>query len=242
MDVQRYREQRQRRAEQEPKYRVLCMTCQQPQFSCYCVHVRKFDSKIKFVVLIHPIEVRRRIATGRMSHLCLENSHLIMGQDYSANHEVNGLIADPSLHSVILYPGPLSKNLTPLSQEERADLFPQDKTLTVFVIDGTWNTARKMIRQSQNLAALPRVCFSPEKPSNFRVRKQPHPACYSTIEAIHHTIELVGQSRGFTTAERTHDRLLNVFDSMVELQLKFIQQSRDKSGSTYRREGKFRVP
>jgi DTW domain-containing protein YfiP len=202
------------------------------------VHVQRFDPKVKFVVLIHPVEVRRRIATGRMSHLCLEDSHLIMGQDYTKNKEVNDLIADPGLHSVILYPGLQSQNLTPLSDNERHSLFPRDKKLTIFVIDGTWNTARKMIRQSQNLAILPRVCFSPEKPSNFRVRKQPHPACYSTIEAIHHTIDLLGESRGFDLGARAHDGLLNVFDSMVELQLKFIEQSRIKNGYTYRRERK----
>src|SRR5437868_14164259 len=104
----------------------------------------------------------------------------------------------------MLYPGMRSQNLTPLSQDERLDLFPQSKKLTIFVIDGTWATARRTVRQSQNLTNLPRICFSPVKPSTFRVRKQPNPACYSTIEAIHHTIELVGQSQGFDTTSREH--------------------------------------
>ena len=81
------------------------------------------------------------------------------------------------------------------------------------------------MRQSQNLLNLPRICFSPEKPSNFRVRKQPHASCYSTLEAIHHTIELIGAAKGFDVASRKHDRLLHVFDSMVELQLDFIRKA-----------------
>lgn len=239
MDVQRYLERRQQINEQKPKYRELCTVCIQPKFSCYCEHIRSFDAKIDFVVLIHPIEVHRRIATGRMSHLTLQNSHLIMGQDYSENFQVNALLEDPSRHCVMLYPGRNSQNLTPLSEPERSRLFPQGKKLTVFVIDGTWATARRTVRQSKNLQALPRICFSPEKPSSFRVRKQPHAACYSTIEAIHHTIELVGQSQGFDTSSREHDKLLYVFDKMVERQLEFIKLSEGKPGALrYRRDRK----
>lgn len=181
---------------------------------------------MEFVILIHPIEVRRRIATGRMSHLCLENSHLIMGQDYTHNDRVNALIADPRYQPMILYPGLGSVNLTGIGVEESAELFAVDRKLLVFVIDGTWATARKMVRQSLNLLALPRICFSPQKPSNFRVRKQPSPHCYSTIEAIHHVIELIGPRLGFDTVDREHDRLLSVFDRMVERQLEFIEKSR----------------
>lgn len=239
MDIQAYQLKRQRQNELQPKYRTLCTTCIQPQFSCYCPHVQKFDAKINFVILIHPIEVRRRIATGRMSHLCLQDSHLIMGQNYSDDKDVNKLIDDPEYHSIILYPGQKSQNLTPLSNDQRAEIFPQNKKLRIFVIDGTWATAKKMVRQSQNLSQLPRICFSPSAPSNFRVRKQPHAACYSTIEAIHHTIELVGATQGFNPQTREHDKLLHVFDSMVERQLEFIRISNENPSPTkYRRETK----
>lgn len=149
-----------------------------------------------------------------------------MGQDYTHNDRVNALIADPRYQPMILYPGRGSVNLTGIGVEESAELFAVDRKLLVFVIDGTWATARKMVRQSLNLLALPRICFSPQKPSNFRVRKQPSPHCYSTIEAIHHVIELIGPRVGFDTVDREHDRLLSVFDRMVERQLEFIEKSR----------------
>lgn len=239
MNVEKYYEQRQRRQQESPQYRELCMTCIQPKFSCYCSYIQKFDAKIDFVILIHPIEVRRRIATGRMSHLVLKNSYLVMGQDYSQNAQVNQLLADPNRHCVILYPGRLSRNISGLTENERENLFPKHKRLTIFVVDGTWATARRTVRQSQNLHLLPRICFSPAKPSTFRVRKQPNPACYSTIEAIHHTIELIGATQGFETVGREHDKLLYVFDKMVELQLDFIKKSESKPGALrYRRDRK----
>lgn len=225
MTLEKYLQRRANLALKEERPRELCTCCLQPKFSCYCGHITRFDPQIDFVILIHPIEVRRRIATGRMSYLCMKNSFLIRGQDYSQDEQVNQILADQNRQCVILYPGKTSKNLTPLNASERACLFDPTKKLTIFVVDGTWLSAKKMMRQSQNLLNLPRICFSPEKPSNFRVRKQPHAACYSTIEAIHQTIELLGESQGFDVSSRQHDGLLQVFNSMVELQLSFIRKA-----------------
>lgn len=225
-----------------PQYRSICPRCVQPSFGCYCHKVHSFDSNINFVILIHPIEVQRRIATGRMSHLCLQNSYLIEGQDYTHNPLVNHLVSDPNYFPVILYPGQNSTNLTELSYSEKTSKFSTSKKLRIFVIDGTWATAKKMIRQSENLKHLPRVCFTSPKPSTFRVRKQPREGCYSTIEAIHHSIELLGETQGFELKNRAHDNLLEVFDYMVERQLEFIRISNENpKASTYRREGQKKI-
>lgn len=242
MNLAEYKIKRANLILESPKYRTICSTCAQPDFGCYCSHVHNFDSKISFVILIHPIEVKRRIATGRMSHLCLKNSHLIKGQNYTEDSLVNELIQDPEYHSVMLYPGVNSKNLSLMFEPEKKNLFPSNKKLRIFVLDGTWATAKKMIRQSENLKALPRICFSPAKPSNFRVRKQPSAHCYSTIEAIHHTIELIGESQDFAVHQREHDKLINVFDYMVERQLGFIRESNlNLREASYRREGQKKI-
>lgn len=229
MNLQQYKLKKEHLLQQEPKYRELCLKCRQPNFSCYCSTIQKFDPQIKFVILIHPIEVRRRIATGRMAHLCLDRSHLIKGENYSENNEVNDIIEDPKNHSIVLYPGPLATNLTYLPTEQRLSIKPNGKDLVVFVIDGTWNTARKMISKSENIKALPRICFSPDKPSNFRVRKQPRAGCVSTIEAVHQTIELLGPTVDFSIKSREHDKLISVFESMIDLQIDFKKRSKEKT-------------
>lgn len=242
MNLQQYQLKKAKQLSEAPKYRTMCETCHQPDFGCYCSHVQPFDAKINFVILIHPVEAKRRIATGRMSHLTLKNSHLIKGQNYTQDKSVNELINDPEYHSVILYPGNNSKNLSLTFEKEKQTLFPKNKKLRIFVIDGTWATAKKMIRQSENLKSLPRICFNPEKPSNFRVRKQPKANCYSTIEAIHHTIELIGETQGFQVAQRKHDNLLKAFDYMVERQLNFIRETNlNLRKASYRREGQKKV-
>jgi DTW domain-containing protein YfiP len=172
------------------------------------------------MILTHPIEIkRRRIATGWMSHLSLHGSRLMMGSVYGEDARVNGVLADINRHCVLLYPGRNSANLTLMPADARRALVPSGKRLTVFVVDGTWNTAKKTVNQSPNLNTLPRICFTPPGPSNFRVRQQPRAECYSTIEAIHHTIELLGPAVGFNLEARGHDQLLFVFSQMVEKQI-----------------------
>lgn len=215
----------------EQKFRHLCMTCLQPEFGCYCCHIRSFAAPIKFVILIHPIEFRRRIATGRMAHLSIQNSLLISGQNFSNHSQVNELLADSQYQPMVLYPGPKSLNITNITHPQRSELFQSHKIPLLFVIDGTWATAKKMMWQSENLKSLPRICFTPTQKSQFRVRKQPAPECLSTIEAIHHTLDLLQMM-----PSREHDSLLFVFNKMVERQLDFIRLAElDPSRSHYRR-------
>lgn len=221
------------------KPRGLCVVCMQPEFGCYCPHIKKFDPKIKFIILIHPIEFKRRIATGRMSSLCLENSELIVGQDYTANARINELLNDPQFQPLVLYPGVNSKNLTSL--EKKTEVLESGKTQLIFVVDGTWATARKQMRLSTNLKSLPRICFTPPGPSQFRVRKQPKAECYSTIEAVHHCIELLGPAVGFSLDTKAHDNLLFVFGKMVERQLEFLREAFDNPKSTSYRRPRTRV-
>ncbi len=222
--LQDYLEAKKLHESERPQYRNLCLACMNPEFSCYCSTIQKFDPGVQFVILIHPIEFQRRIATGRMSHLILEKSSLIRGQDYSKNLRVNALLEDANNHCVILYPSPSSINLSEVNIDSQRKIFPKDKKLTVFVIDGTWATARQMMRQSQNLQNLQKVCFTPKAKSNFRVRKQPEAHCLSTIEAIHQFIDIASDHLAFDASARPHDILLKVFDTMVERQIRFAEE------------------
>lgn len=204
------------------KGRAFCWGCRQPSLACYCANLRPFDPGIEFVILIHKIESRRRIATGRMSHLILERSRLIEGDQFDDHPVVNELIERDDVHPVVLYPGQNSIDLSKATDQELARMTPPERRLLVFVIDGTWATARRTMRLSTRLQKQPRICFSPRRISQFKVRRQPADHCLSTLEAIHETIELLGKSQGFDTDGRRHDHLLDVFSSMVERQRGFL--------------------
>lgn len=198
-----------------------CLRCFHKPTSCYCGVIRAFDPGIRFVILIQWCEARRHVATGRLSHLCLEGSELIEGFDYSEDARVNELLADPALFPMVLYPGEQSVNLSRLAPEEKRALFPAGKQPVVFVVDGTWTTARKTLQRSANLGSLPRISFDLAGPSRIRLRRQPQAHCLSTVEAIQQVIELIGNA----PPDRP-GHLLEVFDHMIGKQIELTRLAR----------------
>lgn len=216
MNLETFIKRRRTQAAEAPRFRHLCLQCRQPDFGCYCLDIRKIDCKIKFVILIHPIEARRRIATGRMAHLCLENSELIVGEDYTGDRRVNRILLNPEFSPAVLYPSHSALNLSFCTAREKSRLLADDRQTVIFVIDGTWATARKTMHLSRNLKLLPRLSFSPPHQSQFQVRKQPGVECFSTIEAIHHLIDLIDCLK---SGARGHDHLMELFKKMVNRQM-----------------------
>jgi len=198
--------------------RRWCHRCRQPDRGCYCSLIETFDSEPRFIILTQPREAKHRFGTGRMAHLCLSNSLLVEGVDFSADDRVNDEIHSPLNFPVLLYPSEDSIHLSRLTRAGRMELVPAGRKLVVLVLDGTWKSARKMMRLSRNLADLPRISFEPPSPSKYRIRRQPKPHCYSTIEAIHHVVDLFAPPG---SSHRPHDNLLAVFHSVIDRQLTY---------------------
>lgn len=154
-----------------------------------------------------------------MTHLCLANSLLIDGVDFSDHALVNAIIDDPAHHCVVLFPAPTAMRLGSIGAESPATVFAPAKIPVVFLLDGTWQHARKMLRLSPNLGRLPTIALSPTTPSEFRnVRKQPRPGCLSTIEATHAILDWFHATSDTPNGKRPHDNLLEAFRFMVRTQ------------------------
>mgnify|MGYP000044158128 CR=1 FL=1 len=113
--------------------RTICSDCWQPGFNCFCHMVEKVDPQIEFVILIHPIESRRRIATGRMAYLGLKNSYIVRGTDFASNPIINSLVEDANYQNVLLSPGINSVDVTNMTDQEKQTHFGGNKKLRVFV-------------------------------------------------------------------------------------------------------------
>lgn len=203
------------------EYRARCYSCRRPRGFCYCGLIEAFDSETRFVILTQPREARHSFGTGRMAHLGLRNSLLIEGVDFSADERIRRELCSPKGVPVLLFPGKGAINLSRQSLEERLALVPSGRQLTVFVLDGTWNSVRKMLRLNQNLASLPMVCFEPQSPSSYRIRREPKAHCYSTVEAIHHFLDLFSP-RG--PSQPPHDNLLAVFRWVIDRQVAYTAE------------------
>ena len=204
------------------RYRAVCHVCRRPQATCYCSLVKPFESRPRFVILCHPREAKHRLGTARMAHLAMTNSLLLEGVDFSRHCRVNEILSDNRSFCTVLYPATKAINLSALPREQRTSWVPHGKEWVVFVLDGTWKSVRTMIRSSENLQRLPFVCFDPSQPSTYRIRKQPQPNFYSTIEAIHHVIDLAGSHGDERVLRfRSHDNLRAIFHRAIDRQLTY---------------------
>jgi DTW domain-containing protein YfiP len=201
-----------------PVYRGHCHVCNRPESVCLCALIQPFETLTCFVILMHPKEARKeKSGTGRLCHLALRNSHLIVGVDFTHDDRVNALIDDPDYKSVLLFP---TSEAVDLSGDGYRSLAGDEGKLQIFVVDGTWSLAGKILRLSENLRALPAVRFTPRQHSNFRFKKQPHPQCLSTLESIHLLLEL-GREQGVENGQSELAPLTELFDRLVEIQLEY---------------------
>jgi DTW domain-containing protein YfiP len=163
--------------------REMCYRCFWPKSLCWCASIQPMASRTKFVFLMHPKEYKQeKAATGRLTHLCLANSELHVGVEFDRHEAVQDLLADPQNFPVLLYPGETARNLSTgaLPANELGG-----RRLVVFLLDGTWSCARKMLKLSPSLQRLPRIMFTATHASRYVIKQQPQEGCLSTLEATH---------------------------------------------------------
>ncbi|WP_438480334.1 tRNA-uridine aminocarboxypropyltransferase [Oleiharenicola lentus] len=185
----------------------------------------------RLVFLMHPKEFKQEKAgTGRLTHLCLPNSELHMGTAFDDHAAVQALIRDPRNFPVLLYPGATAVNLSHGAPAEfRAQL--AGRKLVVFLLDGTWSGARKMLRLSPSLQRLPRIMFTPSAPSRYVIKQQPIEGCLSTLEAVHELLTVLEMSA--LDHYPDNGQLLDVFKRMQDYQ---IACAADPNRAGYRRQ------
>jgi len=181
------------------------------------------ESRPRFVILMHPLEARHPVGTGRLAHRSLSNSTLWVGAEFGEDSELGFLVRNPTLRPLLLFPGPQSHNLSRMSGEERASWFEGEREAVVIVIDATWDLAQKMLHHSPPLQRIERISFEAESRSRFEIRKQPRPECLSSVEAMERVLELV---HGREAARPQSQNMMRLFLKMVAHQKSFSLKDR----------------
>lgn len=152
--------------------------------------------------------------TGHFTHLSLENSELYVDTNFKEHKRVNELIADEKNNCYVLYPSDdaLVLNSHSVAQEE--------KQTVLFLIDSTWHNAKKLLRDSPNIQALPKVSFEHMKNSEFKIKEQPMDLCLSTMESTLCVLELLNRHGDEKLSSSELEGFLEPFRKMVEYQVK----------------------
>lgn len=195
---------------------LKCIKCFRPTKTCLCNKISKVDTGVKFLFLMHPKEAYKiRTGTGRLAHLSLVDSEIVVDTTFDNNSRVQELITSNNYKPVILFPGKDSIYTKDISPE----LTNSDKKLLIILIDGTWDLAKKMILRSPSLLNLPKITFSNSYESQYKFKKQPNKSCLSTIETCYYLIgELKGS--GVIYSNTNEEPLMDIFKTLVEFQIK----------------------
>jgi len=174
---------------------------------------------------MHPKEYKKeKNGTGHMTKLQLENSEIIVGVDFTDNTRVNEILTEDKNGSFLLYPGKDNFNLS-IRKSTEINSFLENKP-NIFLLDGTWACARKMLKLSKNLQGLKRVSFDNEIKSKFIIKQQPASLCLSTIESVYTVLNLLKEVN--LEQCETKDFLLP-FEKMIEYQLECILNPNNKN-------------
>ncbi len=196
-----------------------------PSSSCICKHTNPIQTKTRFIILMHPMEYKKeKNGTGHMTNLQLENSEIIVGVDFTNNNRVNEILTKETSCSFLLYPGKDNFNLS-IRKSSEINSF-MGKNPHIFLLDGTWACARKMLKLSTNLQKLQRVSFDNKIKSKFIIKQQPESLCLSTIESVYTVLNLLKE--GDVEQCEPKDFLLP-FEKMLEYQVECILNPNNNS-------------
>jgi DTW domain-containing protein YfiP len=181
--------------------RTRCYGCFRPVSECYCDAIPSIENQTQLLIVQHSRERDHPFNTARMVRQGLTNSKLICG----TNQALSKMQLPIRARSGLLYPSHDARTLSDLSPAEKPD--------QLVIVDGTWSQAKTMVRDIEQLAALPQYQLSPTQPGQYRIRLEPTDTSLSTVEAAVAALrELEPETQGF-------DQLLGAFELMVQKQL-----------------------
>ena len=164
-----------------PFYCSHCIACRLPSARCVCDQIERHDNTGQWAFLssndIHRIRWHRKPELIYPKFSATEFS----ATEFSTN-------SDEQAGHYLLFPSDDAANLKQVIFDATVDAHP---IKALWIIDGTWQEAKKMLRQSPWLKALPKVSIQETEgealESHFKLRKNQQGLC--TFEAIQAAIK-----------------------------------------------------
>jgi DTW domain-containing protein YfiP len=197
--------------------RKTCPNCQRPLPVCYCSALVQVANTTRVLIIQHPLEQKHPFNTGRMAHLCLSNSELIVAETLSAT-QLTRILNTPS---ALLYPSlPWLPNTPEVEPEINLEIKDETKESAVdsniqqlIVIDATWNKSKKILHLHPDLQKLPRHHLKGNLSSNYQIRKTTVANGLSTLESIVKALNIIEPN-----GESEFEAMLQPFEMMISLQ------------------------
>jgi DTW domain-containing protein YfiP len=134
------------------------------------------ETRTRFLLLQHVVEIGKKSNTGRVAALALTNATLLTYGLPGAALDTD-LLSEPG--TWLLFPdGPPAPPDAPAPRQ-------------LVVLDGNWSQARRMTQRLPALRTLPRLVLPPPAPGMLKLREPSHPSGMSTLDAIARAVALL---------------------------------------------------
>lgn len=149
--------------------RPRCPRCNLPLHLCLCSEIPRVETRTRFLLLQHVVEIGKKSNTGRVAALALTNARLLTYGLPGAALDTD-LLSEPG--TWLLFPdGPPAPPDAPAPRQ-------------LVVLDANWSQARRMTQRLPTLRTLPRLVLPPPAPGMLKLREPSHPSGMSTLDAI----------------------------------------------------------
>lgn len=180
----------------QPLKRLICSHCQRPARTCICAFIRPLANKVELLLLQHPEETPNAKNTAGLLHLSLQNSQLLMGEQW-AEEELTHTLYAGAKQPLLLYPELAeyqSLGLQPPPPPLALDQYSCSQ-LRLVVLDGTWRKSRKMLYLNRPLQKLPLLSLTQAPESLYKIRKAHSENQLSTLEASCYALQQLEQNK-----------------------------------------------
>jgi DTW domain-containing protein YfiP len=221
--------------------REFCWACNRPTVTCFCAIALPFASSAEFALVVHPYEMKSTVGTAWILRRSISNLKWFRskGNGLDTDPEFLKSLNAPNTVPLLLFPGAQAFSLSHDSTEAWRGIVSESQRPLFLIIDGTWTQAHAMLRKSKLLQSLPRISFQTVRPSEYGFKIQPHPNCLSSVEGVHHVIELLAaRGWGSLPTNREHDQMIEIFREMAHFQAKQERNPRSDSRVTRRNLGR----
>ncbi|MBB5049492.1 hypothetical protein HNR60_004270 [Rhodopseudomonas rhenobacensis] len=197
-----------------------CPRCQKPVPLCICDSVTPLENRTKLLILQHPQEQDRALATARLTALHFPNAVVRVGLSWPSLSKAWGQpVHDPSRWAV-LYLGSAKvaeldtdRDIVAIDRKGQAE--ENQRAILkdiegVVLLDGTWSQAKALWWRNAWMLKCQRVILDPKAPSRYgKLRKEPRRDGLSTLEAAAMLIA------GLEKRPDIETTLLGAFDRML---------------------------
>jgi DTW domain-containing protein YfiP len=168
----------------------ICPKCHFRKDLCLCATAPSLESQARFFLLVHPRELNKRSNTGHLIVRCIDKAQYQVWSRVEAPAVLVSLLQSDRYQPYVVFPAQrLSKVQTTIVEQVTATKQAAKPPLFI-LLEGTWQEAAKIYRQSPYLQSLPVLSLKPQYVSQYGLRRNQKAEGLATVEIA---IELLEQ-------------------------------------------------